>query len=92
VIQKESLYLPGLMTKFAGGNGYDYMPGSDFASASLATAYNELDDKSSKNKIRMYYEMDYQMDYTGAKNFALYVKWQNLSSTAATAAKIIDFV
>jgi hypothetical protein len=87
VVQRESLYLPGFVGEFFDGvgGGCDYMPGSTFASGSLYTVYNEFDGDSgedSKNKT----------DYSGANNFGLYAKWQTLSRTPLTAAKIINLV
>lgn len=85
--RKPSLYLPGDSGQLGGSlsslrsaGGLNYVPGSDFPAFTMNTVF-EMGSASGPT-----------LDYTGADNMALYLKWQALSQTAAGAAQIINLV
>ena len=86
VIKAESLHLPGFAdsSDVSSKRTYQNMPGSDFYRAVSAYAYDISDSGSDTYGPRV--------DYTGYANMAMYVKWQNLSSSPETAPKIIDLI
>lgn len=85
VIKAESLHLPGYSdsSDVSSKRTYQNMPGSDFFKAVSKYAY-DISDSSNTYGPRV--------DYTGYANMAMYVKWQNLSSSPETAPKIIDLI
>lgn len=80
-VRKEHLYLPGRDPLLSTRN----IPGADFAAIALDMAYDG--DGSSlaagTNPI---------VDYTGRLNLAMYKKWQELSKTPETSAKILNLI
>lgn len=83
VVRKESLYIPGYPgTLGLHANGFDNIPGSDFAKHTLVSVYSDSAGSVTGPPT----------DYTGRANFALYTKWQKLSSSSATAGKMIDLI
>ncbi|KLJ06806.1 hypothetical protein EMPG_17701 [Blastomyces silverae] len=82
VIQKESLWLPGYAGRFGSSpTGYSNLPGMYFHTTGYNTAY----DVSTAPPIGV-------TDYSGQTNMAMYAKWQELSRTANTTARIINLV
>jgi hypothetical protein len=79
-LRSESLYLPGRDPKL----GTDNKPGADFAATALQMTYKTGLDQS--------YSSATVVDYTGAVNLAMYKKWQELSKTAETSAKILNLI
>jgi hypothetical protein len=79
-VRKESLYLPGRDADL----GTDNNPGADFAAAALRMTYNTGIDQS--------YTSTTVVDYSGAVNLAMYKKWQELSKTPETSAKILNLI
>ncbi|GFF34512.1 hypothetical protein IFM46972_04257 [Aspergillus udagawae] len=85
-IANPSLYLPGYVTPFTGlaavpiSTGQN-LPGVDFYTQAL---YRALSISSPGGQP--------YADYSGWTSLALYAKWQDLSTTATGAAKIIDLV
>ncbi|RDL37936.1 uncharacterized protein BP5553_05369 [Venustampulla echinocandica] len=89
-ISQESLYLPGFQDQFfndglqpvpiTGQN----LPGVEFYYQALASAL----------RINRPGAVGYQgfADYSGKTSFALYAKWQNLSSSVDSTSKILDLV
>ncbi|PGH10001.1 hypothetical protein GX51_00267 [Blastomyces parvus] len=82
VIQKESLWLPG----YAGGliatpAGYSNLAGINFHTHAFQTTYDIGTSPPSG-----------VTDYSGQTNMAMYAKWQDLSFTANTTARIINLV
>jgi hypothetical protein len=87
-VRQASLYLPGyvgLNTVITAGSFGDFenLPGSDFAPGALAAAYcissNGADCSSAT-------------DYSGAHDLAMFVRWQNLTAAASTAALIPNLI
>ncbi|KAF2822558.1 hypothetical protein CC86DRAFT_301012 [Ophiobolus disseminans] len=76
-IRKESLYLPGRDPFINSENN----PGADFAAVALQMTYDT--GKSSLNSA---------VDYSGKANLAMYKKWQELSRTPGTSAKILNLI
>ncbi|KAH7066203.1 hypothetical protein BKA63DRAFT_523950 [Paraphoma chrysanthemicola] len=77
VVQREFLYLPGRDPTM----GWQNMPGIDFPSVALDMAY-----KTGGSSARA------AVDYSGQVNLAMYKKWQELSKTPITSAKIINLI
>ncbi|KAF2123035.1 hypothetical protein BDV96DRAFT_681620 [Lophiotrema nucula] len=93
--RKSRLYLGGTSDGLFGStlraiaNGdFQYMPGSDFGPAIMNTIYTL--DSSTGNILNA--ASGITVDYTGASNMALYLKWQELSTTPEGAARIIDLI
>ncbi|KAK2801990.1 hypothetical protein FQN50_007548 [Emmonsiellopsis sp. PD_5] len=82
VLRKESLYLPGFLDRFIGGpTQYYNLPGISFHMGAFSTAYQISNSMPTGVS-----------DYSGATNIAMYAKWQELSDTASSAARIINLV
>jgi hypothetical protein len=81
-LRKESLWLPGYGDFGIGplANGYQNLPGVDFHSYALNSAYN------------VGYSSNGMVDYSGQSNLAMYRKWRNLSRTPGTAGKILNLI
>ena len=81
-LRKESLWLPGYGGLNMGpmSNGYQNLPGVDFHSDALASAYDVGDSSNG------------MVDYSGQSNLAMYRLWQDLSRTPGTAAKILNLI
>lgn len=82
-VQQESLYLPG--QNLGSSSLSESLPGSDFLTDGLLTAYN-VGFSSSLLGIPV------PVDYSGNTQMAMWVRWQNLSRSAATASKIINLI
>jgi hypothetical protein len=76
-IRRESLYLPGREASLHSQN----LPALDFALTALDMMYT-IGDTYNTNP----------MDYSGKANLAMSRKWQELSRTAATSAKILNLI
>ncbi|KAI9800890.1 MAG: hypothetical protein M1833_003026 [Piccolia ochrophora] len=83
-VRKESLWLPG-DTTLPGGSTLtatnDNVPAIEFSSNALSYAYAV---ETSPNPG--------VADYTGQSNLAMFTKWQELSRTASTTARIINLI
>jgi hypothetical protein len=75
-VRKESLYLPGSDPIL----GTENNPGADFAATALGMAYGRVTDSAGA------------VDYSGKANLAMYKKWQELSKTPETSAKILNLI
>ncbi|KAK2776513.1 hypothetical protein FQN53_002684 [Emmonsiellopsis sp. PD_33] len=83
VLRKESLYLPGYLgVADLGPTSYYNLPGSSFHMGGFSTAY-DISDAMMPSGVS---------DYSGETNIAMYAKWQELSATANSTARIIDLV
>ena len=83
-VRQASLYLPGyvgLNTVITAGSFGDFenLPGSDFAPGALAAAYYV-----SSTGVGC----SLATDYSGANDLAMFLRWQNLTAAASTAALI----
>ncbi|KAL1995995.1 hypothetical protein VTN49DRAFT_530 [Thermomyces lanuginosus] len=81
-IRQESLYLPGhsKLSSLHSGGGYQNLPGIEFYSGAMNSVF-ELDFPSLGVP-----------DYTGRMNIAMYRRWQELSRSAETTAKILNLI
>ena len=75
-VRKESLYLPGRDPVM----GWQNVPAADFASIALDMAYKT--GSASRGVI----------DYSGQSNLAMFRKWQQLSRTPESSAKILNLI
>lgn len=75
-MRKESLYLPGHNPIM----GTENVTGADFAATALQMTYDTIPNAKTAT------------DYTGKANLAMYKKWQGLSKTPETSAKIINLI
>ncbi|KAH8806053.1 hypothetical protein F5884DRAFT_710046 [Xylogone sp. PMI_703] len=83
LVRKPSLYLPGYydeagLTSGIAGGFIENLPGSDFG----PYAMNSIPDSLVSPSI----------DYSGAQNMAIFLKWQNLSSTPEDIGSIINLI
>ncbi|KAH7394721.1 hypothetical protein BKA66DRAFT_509547 [Pyrenochaeta sp. MPI-SDFR-AT-0127] len=78
-VRKESLYLPGRDQSI----GWQNLPGKDFATIALDMAYETGTSSSITSK---------GVDYSGQSNLAMFRKWQQLSQTPDTSAKILNLI
>lgn len=96
-ITQPSLYLPGFMNgNYLGtasdvvtlGNLPQNLPGVNFYAKALQMATSISSPGNSKNAI------NYKggADYSGFTSLALFAQWQNLTSSASLAGKVIDLV
>jgi hypothetical protein len=81
-VRKESLYLPGRDRVLSPGTGSNN-PSADFAAATLEMTY-------STGRVSLSFTT--AVDYSGEVNLAMYKKWQELSKTAKTSAKILNLI
>jgi hypothetical protein len=83
ILQKESLLLPGY-AGFSGlgigPTGYQNLPGVDFYSEALGTAYSI---GSTGHNVP---------DYSGLTNLAMFQRWKTLSSSSDSIARILNLV
>lgn len=82
-LQKEFLYLPGyqgLSLGFSSGSDYQNLPGVNFYSDAIGTAF-----VIGSEGIGV-------ADYSGTTNLALFRQWQDLSKSPASAARILNLV
>lgn len=75
-VRKEALYLPGPESFL----GNDNTPAADFASIALKMTYKTGPYDTSP------------VDYSGKANLAMYKKWQELSQTPESSAKILNLI
>ena len=75
-VRQESLYLPGRDPVM----GWQNLPGADFASIALDLTYNTGS------------SLDSPASYSGKSNLAMFKKWQELSETPETSAKILNLI
>jgi hypothetical protein len=75
-VRKESLYLPGRDPYL----GTENNPGADFAATALQMTYGTRPESTTA------------VDYSGKANLAMYKRWQELSRTAETSAKILNLI
>lgn len=89
-VSHETLRLPGIMEEWTlpsnpnapiPSKSYQNLPGVDFYTQALRNAFS----------IARPSPLSYG-DYSGQTGFALFAKWQNMSTTAADASGIIDLV
>ncbi|KAL1995994.1 hypothetical protein VTN49DRAFT_529 [Thermomyces lanuginosus] len=80
-IRQESLYLPGYESglRFSSLGGTQNLPGADFYAKGIASVFSE----NGGSDIP---------DYTGRMNLAMYRRWQELSESAETTAKILNLI
>lgn len=82
-VQREHLYLPGLAWETRNlGLSSDNIPGSKFHCDALGSSYSVGTEGLKAG----------QQDYTGASDFAMFARWQELSKTPTAAAKIINLI
>ena len=93
--RKPSLYLSGTSDELFGrtlgaisGGDIAYTPGSDFAPAAMNDVYR----LGSTGSVATNAIKGYSIDYTGAQNMAMYLRWQELSKTADSASKILNLI
>ncbi|KAK2750420.1 hypothetical protein FQN57_003900 [Myotisia sp. PD_48] len=79
-IQGESLWLPGIATRFGMPIGKMNLPGVNFYLHALSTAFSVEGLLSDFNGVG---------DYSGKTNMAMFAKWQELSRDASKASSII---
>lgn len=79
-VRSDHLYLPGLPLNGLGSVGIQNLAGTDFHSQALSSAY---DIGSNPSGVQ---------DYSGKANFAMFVRWQELSRLPQTTAKIVNLV
>ena len=83
-VQKETFYLPGLVTNDTFGlHAVENMPGIDFNTPALISIGAIGDPDQLTNYIYSYT----MLDYSGTQSAAMFRKWQNLSSTAEGMAQ-----
>jgi hypothetical protein len=75
-VRKESLYLPGRDPYIGTRN----VPSADFAAIALQMTYD-----TSPYSLKL-------IDYSGKANLAMYKKWQELSKTPESSAKILNLI
>lgn len=88
IVRQPSLYLPGwvnpLFVSIGGGEeleGFENLPGSDFAVGALANSYCVSESGSCGG-----------IDYSGNTNMAMWARWQNLTQSADTASLIPNLI
>lgn len=92
--RKPSLYLVGAsdtLGQTLGGianRDFQYVPGTDFAPAAMNTLYTF----GTSSSIITNSVLGLAIDYTGAQNMAMYLRWQNLSANAGGAAQILNLI
>lgn len=82
-LRKESLYLPGYadgFVRFSPNGGLQNLPGVDFYVKGITSVFQEADSSQ------------YLPDYTGSMNLAMNRRWQELSKSADTTAKILNLI
>ena len=86
-VRKESLYLPGHASLGSTTSPFgtaENLAGADFPSKALSLTYAVANaDISPFSNV---------IDYSGRSSMALYAKWQKLSQTPDTAAKILNLI
>lgn len=80
-IRRESMYIPGGTPGISSQN----LPGAHFAAIALSMTYDTGSSMSA-------YSTGTTVDYTGRSNLAMYKKWQELSKTPETSAKILNLI
>jgi hypothetical protein len=93
-VRQESLYLTGYYDSLfidsgigSGRDGAENLPATDFYSGAVENAYVVCDPGTGTCNTGMSY-----LDYTGNSNMAMWARWQNLSSSAATASLIPNLI
>ncbi|KAL9621562.1 MAG: hypothetical protein Q9160_003954 [Pyrenula sp. 1 TL-2023] len=79
-LRSDHLYLPGYTMGSLSGVGHQNLAGVDFHSEALVSAY---DVGGSAIGVQ---------DYSGQSDFAMFARWQELSSLPQTTAKIINLI
>ena len=84
LVQKEALYLPGLVTNFSAGSyAVENLPGIDFLSPILATlGFLGADTTTAMGTFT-------SVDYSGVQSVAMLQKWNQLSTTGAGMAQLV---
>ncbi|KAF2183641.1 hypothetical protein K469DRAFT_739721 [Zopfia rhizophila CBS 207.26] len=89
LMRKSGLHLPGTSDDFGegmngvAGGALQYLPGSDFAPAAMNAVFGMARDYSVTKA---------NIDYSGAGDMAMYLRWRNLSETSTDAATIINLI
>jgi hypothetical protein len=89
-IRQPSLYLPGydggVLSSGISTLGSQNLPGSDFYSGAMWTAYSVGQSSGTLSSLTP------QVDYSGEVNMAMWTRWQNLTISAETAGLIPSLV
>ena len=80
ILRKESLLLPGYSSSGVFTTSYENLPGVDFHSEAIGTAYS------------IGSEGQDVPDYSGRTNLAMFQRWKALSNSSDSIAKIMDLV
>ena len=94
-VRQRSLYLPGffdLDSASLGVDGYgtwENLPGSDFAPAGMSAAYGVRSAAQSPDGSSV---SSKSQDYSGMNSLAMWVKWQELTNDAQSAALIPNLI
>jgi hypothetical protein len=85
-VRQPSLYLPAWQSDLAASEGmlsesWENLPGSDFSVGALGSAYLVGGSGLSSGP-----------DYSGATNMAMWTRWQSLTNSSITAAKIPNLI